>query len=89
LGGVVAMFSAILVLFFLPFLGRFNSKSSKFLKLSQFFFWCFISNFICLGFLGSCVVEEPFVTFGQLATVFYFSYLLIIIPTLSFFEKSK
>ena len=88
LGGVVAMFFAILVLFLLPFLGRFNSKSSKFLKLSQFLFWCFICNFIFLGYLGSCLVEAPFVLLGQLSTVFYFLYLLVLIPFLSFFEKT-
>jgi quinol-cytochrome oxidoreductase complex cytochrome b subunit len=37
-GGVVAMFSSILILFSLPLLGRFKSKSSKFLALAQFFF---------------------------------------------------
>jgi len=37
-GGVVAMFGSILILFVLPFLGRFKSKSSKFLVLVQFFF---------------------------------------------------
>jgi quinol-cytochrome oxidoreductase complex cytochrome b subunit len=38
LGGVLAMFSAILILFFLPFLGNFKAKSNKFVKLSNFFF---------------------------------------------------
>jgi quinol-cytochrome oxidoreductase complex cytochrome b subunit len=37
-GGVVAMFGSILILFLLPLLGRFESKSSKFLALVQCFF---------------------------------------------------
>ena len=49
LGGVIAMFSAIVILFFLPYLGKFKCKSSKFLKVSQFFFWCFSFNLIFLG----------------------------------------
>jgi quinol-cytochrome oxidoreductase complex cytochrome b subunit len=36
--GVVAMFGSILILFLLPFLGRFKTKSSKFFVLVQFFF---------------------------------------------------
>jgi hypothetical protein len=32
------MFGSILILFFLPLLGRFKSKSSKFVALIQFFF---------------------------------------------------
>ena len=38
LGGVIAMFSAILTLFLIPFIGKFTTKSSKFFKLSQFLF---------------------------------------------------
>jgi quinol-cytochrome oxidoreductase complex cytochrome b subunit len=37
-GGVIAMFAAIIILFFLPYVGTFKCKSSKFLKVAQFFF---------------------------------------------------
>jgi quinol-cytochrome oxidoreductase complex cytochrome b subunit len=47
--GVVAMFGSILILFFLPILGRFKAKSSKFFILSQMFFWFFVSNVLLLG----------------------------------------
>ena len=88
LGGVIAMFSAILTLFLIPFIGKFTTKSSKFFKLSQFLFWSFSLNFIFLGYLGACVVEEPFVMVGQIATCFYFSYLLLIIPLLTLVEHT-
>ena len=87
LGGVLAMFISILILFSLPFLGNFDCKTHKFVSVSQFFFWLFIVNVIILGFLGSCVVEQPYVILSQLATIYYFSYFLIIIPILSVFEK--
>jgi ubiquinol-cytochrome c reductase cytochrome b subunit len=38
LGGVLAMFAAIGILFALPFCGDFKSLSSKFSKPAQFFF---------------------------------------------------
>jgi len=38
LGGVIAMFASILILFTLPFLGIANSKSIKFIKITQFIF---------------------------------------------------
>lgn len=88
LGGVIAMFSAIVILFFLPYVGKFTCKSSKFLKTSQFFFWCFVFNLIFLGWLGACVVEPPYILFSQLATVYYFAYFLVILPILSCIEKS-
>lgn len=87
LGGVLAMFAAILILFFLPFLGDFDCKSSKFVELTQFFFWLFVVNLIFLGYLGACVVEQPFIIISQIAAIFYFSYFLIIIPVLSLAEK--
>jgi ubiquinol-cytochrome c reductase cytochrome b subunit len=76
-----------LILFLLPFLGRFKTKSSKFFGLVQFFFWLFVGNLLLLGWLGACIVEEPYVIISQCATVFYFSYFLIILPFLGYVEK--
>ena len=89
LGGVLAMFAAILILFFLPFCGEFECKSSKLYFESQFFFWLFVCNVLLLGYLGACVVEQPFILISQLATMFYFSYFLIIIPFLSIIEQES
>jgi ubiquinol-cytochrome c reductase cytochrome b subunit len=89
LGGVLAMFAAILILFFLPFFGEFECKSSKLYVESQFFYWLFVSNVILLGYLGACVVEQPFIIVSQLASIFYFAYFLIIIPFLSNVERSS
>jgi ubiquinol-cytochrome c reductase cytochrome b subunit len=85
--GVIAMFSAIIILFFLPYLGSYEIKTNKFFKLGQFFFWCFVSNFLLLGWLGACVVEQPYIVISQISTIFYFSYFLVVIPVLSIFEK--
>jgi len=87
LGGVLAMFAAILILFFLPFFGDFDCKSPKFVDIAQFFFWSFVVNLILLGYLGACVVEQPFIIISQIAAIFYFSYFLLIIPILSLAEK--
>jgi ubiquinol-cytochrome c reductase cytochrome b subunit len=65
----------------------FKIKSSKFDIMSQFFFWFFIFDVILLGFLGSQVVEYPYVEISQIATFFYFSYFLGILPFLSFIEN--
>jgi len=42
--GVIAMFASIILLFFLPVLGKFKIKSLKFSKIGQFFFWCFVTD---------------------------------------------
>lgn len=87
LGGVLMMFYSILILFILPFIGKFKCNSSKFCFLYKYSFWCFISNFFLLGWLGSCVVEQPYIIISQLSMSFYFVYILIILPIFSFSEK--
>ena len=86
LGGVVAMFSSILILFLLPYLGNFKCKSSRFLLIMQFWFWCFIFNVLLLGWLGACLVEQPYIIISQYSTCFYFLYFLYILPMLSYIE---
>jgi len=81
------MFFAIIILFFLPFLGEFKGTSPKMIELFQSLFWCFITNLILLMYLGACVVEQPFIIISQLCAVFYFSYFLVFIPLLSSIEK--
>ena len=81
------MGAAILVLLLLPFVGQFKIKSPKFNKVHQFFFWLFINNAVLLLWLGAQLVEEPYVTISQIATIFYFSYFLIILPLLVFLEN--
>lgn len=38
--------------------------------------------------LGACHVETPFIEFGQLSTVLYFGYFIIIVPILSLIENT-
>jgi ubiquinol-cytochrome c reductase cytochrome b subunit len=86
LGGVACMGLSLVILFALPFLQKFKISSSKFDIVSQLFFWLFVVNLFLLGWLGSQLVEYPYVTISQLATIFYFAYFVIIIPLLSNFE---
>jgi ubiquinol-cytochrome c reductase cytochrome b subunit len=73
----------------LPFVGQFKIKSPKFNKVHQFFFWLFINDAILLLWLGAQLVEEPYVTISRVATVFYFSYFLVILPILSYIENKS
>ena len=86
LGGVIIMGLAIAVLSYLPLI-NFTVTTTKFSTYSQFFFWFFVGDFICLGWLGTCPIEEPFIALSRMATALYFSYFLIILPLFSFFEN--
>ena len=86
--GVLALFAAILVLFVLPFVSTSEVRSSLYRPLHQKLFWLLVIDYILLGYLGQQVPESPFIEIGQIASIYYFSYFLIIIPLLGRFEKN-
>ena len=79
-GGVLFMVLSIIILAIIPFLSNIKLRSPKFDIIFQIFFWFFIVNSLLLGWLGCQIVEQPYIQLGQISTIFYFSYFLIIIP---------
>jgi len=87
LGGVIAMFFSIIVLYFLPFLDFSRITSPRFSPLYKLLFSFFILNVFLLSWLGSCPVKEPYISLGQVCTVLYFLYFFLFLPLCTFFEK--
>lgn len=88
LGGVVAMISAILVLLLLPVINTSEIRSSKFRPIFAFFYWFLVADFVILGWIGQKPVESPYIEIGMAATVFYFVFLLILVPLIGIVEKT-
>src|SRR3954464_14402721 len=88
LGGVIAIFSAVLILLALPILDFNRVRSSAFRPLFKLFFWLFVINFLILLFVGGQHVQEPFVTLGIFSTIFYFSYFIFILPLIGIIENT-
>lgn len=86
--GVIAMFSAILILLAMPYTDLSKFRGIQFRPLSKAAFFIFIGNFLILMLLGAKHVESPFIEFGQISTVIYFSYFLIIVPFISLLENT-
>ena len=82
------MFAAIVILLALPILDVSRVRSNAFRPVSKFFFWLFVANFLILGWIGGNHAEEPFITIGQVSTVFYFSYFLILVPGIGIIENT-
>jgi ubiquinol-cytochrome c reductase cytochrome b subunit len=82
------MFSAILALLAMPFTDLGRSRGIQFRPLSKIVFYIFVANFLILMVLGAKHVESPFIEFGQISTVLYFSHFLIIVPLVSIIENS-
>jgi ubiquinol-cytochrome c reductase cytochrome b subunit len=89
LGGVLAMFGSIAVLFFLPWLDTSRVRSAVYRPWYKLFFWLFVANAIFLGWLGSRPAEGSYVIMSQLGTLFYFAFFLIILPVLGLIETPK
>lgn len=87
LGGVIAMFGALLILLILPITDRSIIRGNTFKVISKFSFFLFIFNFFLLLHIGELHVEVPFIELGQFATVYYFSYFLILVPVISSLEN--
>nr|YP_010951088.1 cytochrome b [Ophidiomyces ophidiicola]WML69499.1 cytochrome b [Ophidiomyces ophidiicola] len=86
--GVIAMFGAIFILLALPYLDKSELRGIQFRPLSKVAFYIFIANFLILMQLGAKHVEDPFIVFGQISTILYFSHFLIIIPVISQIENT-
>lgn len=86
--GVIAMLSAILMLLVMPYTDLSRSRGIQFRPLSKIAFYVFLGNFLVLMQLGAKHVESPFIEFGQISTVLYFSHFLIIVPLISLLENS-
>src|SRR6202034_3302358 len=89
LGRLIAMFSAIIVLAFLPWLDTARTRSSKYRPLAKQFFWIFVVVAVLLGYLGAQPPEGIYVIAGRILTVCYFAYFLIVLPLLSRIETPR
>ena len=86
--GVLAMFGSLFILLLLPLLDLSRIRGSQFRPAMRVALWAFYVNFLILMFIGSQHPEPPFIIVGQLSTIFYFAWFLIIVPVLGVIENT-
>ncbi|MDG4596122.1 MAG: cytochrome bc complex cytochrome b subunit [Candidatus Contendobacter sp.] len=87
--GVLVMFAAIIVLFFLPWLDRSPVKSIRYRGLSfKLALVAFVVSFLILGYLGALPTTPARTSVAQICTILYFAFFAVL-PILPAFEKTR
>jgi len=97
LAGVIAMFSSIFVLFFLPWLDTSRVRSAHFRPVYKWVFWLLLLDVIMLGWVGAHRPDLPafhifghpitYISIGQIGTLYYFFHFLVLFPLIGWFER--
>jgi len=77
------MFSALLIMLILPVTNLSKLKNLQFRPLSKIIFFIFVVNFLILMVLGAKHVESPYIELGQISTVLFFGYFVILVPAVT------
>nr|YP_010946620.1 cytochrome b [Margattea speciosa]WGO57338.1 cytochrome b [Margattea speciosa] len=86
LGGVIALFLSITILFIMP-MYQSNFRGNQFYPINQILFWIMVNTVILLTWIGARPVEEPFIITGQILTILYFSYYIFTPLSLKTWDK--
>ena len=88
LGGVAAMGGALLVLLLIPFTNTSEIRSTTFRPIFKVLYWLLVADFLILGWIGQKPVKDVFVLVGQIATVYYFAFFIVLIPLVGLLESN-
>jgi len=89
LGGVIAMFSSIAILLFVPWLDRCRTvRSARYRPMYKWFFWTLVVTCIGLGYLGAKPPEGAYILWARIFTVYYFAHFLLVLPFLGLIETT-
>ncbi len=83
LGGVLAMFGSIAMLFALPFIDKHPVRSSRFRPYYKAAFLIFVANAFVLGICGGKPAEGFWVPLSQLTTAYYYAFFIVVLPILN------
>ncbi len=89
LGGVVAMFGSLLILFALPWLDTSRLRSATFRLVYKYVYWLLVADVLVLGWIGASPAEGHYIVIGRLATAYYFAHFLIIMPLVGKLEPTR
>lgn len=87
LGGVVMMFTSVLVLFVIPWLDTSPVRSCRFRPMFRPFVFLLVADVLLLGAVGAHPPLGVWILLGRLATTYYFLFFFVLMPVLGKFER--
>ena len=88
LGGVLGLFSSLLLLLLMPLLNKYTLKGNAFYPFRKALHWTFVLSFVLLTAGGGWPVEEPYVRTSRLWSLSYFSYFILFLPARAAVDKT-
>jgi len=76
--GILSIGAVFISFLLLPFVYGYSNRAILFRPFHNFFFWLWVGTCFALGWIGAKPVATPFVEFGQVLTLYFFVYLLVI-----------
>ena len=80
------MGGSLVILFLIPFTNTSEVRSTTFRPIFKIFYWLIVADFLILGWVGQKPVKDVYVLVGQVGTVFYFLFFIVLIPAIGIIE---
>ena len=82
------MGGAIAVLFLIPFNNTSDVRNTHYRPIFKVCYWVLMSSWIVLTWIGQCPVEDVFAFVGQIATIYYYAFFIVLVPVVGKIESA-
>ena len=84
--GIIAMFSAIFVLFIIPFNYTGYIRNTTYRPIFKIFYWILVGDFLLLLWLGQARMKDSFLILTTYASIYYFAFFIFLVPIIGLIE---